>query len=136
MMIEAAKKACIHDFIMSLKDGYSTVIEEMGKNLSGGQKQRLSIARALLKKSPILLLDEATSSLDAISEVMIANALKQMKGEITQVIVAHRLSTVQHADKILFLEHGKIKSFGSLQEVIESAPSFSAMWEASKLEMV
>jgi ABC-type multidrug transport system fused ATPase/permease subunit len=133
-MIDAAKKACIHDFILTLKDGYETIIEEMGKNLSGGQKQRLSIARALLKKSPILLLDEATSSLDAISEKMIGVALNQMKGEITQVIVAHRLSTVQHADKIIFLEQGRIKSYGSLQEVIETAPSFSAMWEASKLE--
>ncbi|MCH9616840.1 MAG: Lipid A export ATP-binding/permease protein MsbA [Chlamydiia bacterium] len=133
-IVVAAKKACIHDFIMNLENGYETVVEEMGKNLSGGQKQRLSIARALIRGSSILLLDEATSSLDAVSEQMISKALSNMKGEITQVIVAHRLSTIQHADKILFLEHGEVKAFGTLPEVMQSAPGFSAMWEASKLQ--
>ncbi|MCH9811754.1 ABC transporter ATP-binding protein/permease [bacterium] len=129
----AAKKACIHDFIMTLEDGYDTVIEEMGKNLSGGQKQRLSIARALLRDASILLLDEATSALDAISEQRLSKVLTEMKGEMTQVIIAHRLSTIQHADKILFLEHGKVKAFGTLQQVMDSADGFAAMWEASKL---
>jgi ABC-type multidrug transport system fused ATPase/permease subunit len=133
VIVAVAKKACIHDFIMTLENGYETVVEEMGRNLSGGQKQRLSIARALIRKSSILLLDEATSSLDAVSEQMISKALSNMKGDITQVIVAHRLSTIQHADKILFLEHGKVKAFGTLAEVMEGAPGFSAMWEASKL---
>lgn len=132
-IVAAAKKACIHDFILSLENGYETVVEEMGKNLSGGQKQRLSIARALLRGGSILLLDEATSSLDAVSEQMISKALSNMKGEITQVIVAHRLSTIQHADKILFLERGQVKAYGTLAEVMENAPGFSAMWQASKL---
>lgn len=133
-MIEACQKACIHDFVMTLEDGYDTIIEEMGKNLSGGQKQRLSIARALIRGSSIFLLDEATSSLDTVSEKVISDALEQMKGEITQVIVAHRLSTIQHADKILFLERGEVKAFGSLSHVLETAPGFAAMWEASQLE--
>lgn len=135
-MIEASKKACIHDFVMTQDLGYDTVVEEMGKNLSGGQKQRLAIARALLRDSSILLLDEATSSLDAVSEKMISTALSGLKGDITQVIVAHRLSTIQHADKVLFLEHGKIKSFGTLNQVMEQSKGFAAMWEASKLEFV
>ncbi len=135
-MIKATTKACIHDFITGLKDGYDTIIEEMGKNLSGGQKQRLAIARALLRNPSILLLDEATSSLDAVSEKMVSLALKNMKGEITQVIVAHRLSTILHADRILFLEHGKVVCFGTLSEVLENAPGFASMWDASKLEMV
>ncbi|MCH9620685.1 MAG: Lipid A export ATP-binding/permease protein MsbA [Chlamydiia bacterium] len=133
-MIEACKTACIHDFILTLDDGYDTVIEEMGKNLSGGQKQRLSIARALIRKASILLLDEATSSLDAVSEKLISESLQKMKGEMTQVIVAHRLSTIQHADKVLYLEHGKIKAFGTLAEVLDKAPGFAAMWDASQLE--
>jgi ABC-type multidrug transport system fused ATPase/permease subunit len=133
-MIEMAKKACIHEFIISLESGYDTIIEEMGKNLSGGQKQRLALARALLRNAPVLLLDEATSSLDAVSESLISKGLSDLKGEVTQIIVAHRLSTIQHADKILFLEHGKIKAFGTLNEVMVKAPAFAAMWEASKLE--
>jgi len=133
-IIEMAKKACIHEFIMSLESGYDTVIEEMGKNLSGGQKQRLALARALLRNAPVLLLDEATSSLDAVSESLISKGLSDLKGEVTQIIVAHRLSTIQHADKILFLEHGKIKAFGTLGEVMVKAPGFAAMWEASRLE--
>ena len=74
------------------------------------------------------------SSLDTVSEKVISDALEQMKGEITQVIVAHRLSTIQHADKILFLERGEVKAFGSLSHVLETAPGFAAMWEASQLE--
>ncbi len=133
-MVEMAKKACIHEFIISLEAGYDTIIEEMGKNLSGGQKQRLALARALLRNAPVLLLDEATSSLDAVSESLISKGLSELKGEVTQIIVAHRLSTIQHADKILFLEHGKIKAFGTLSEVMVKAPAFAAMWEASRLE--
>lgn len=132
-VIEACKKACIHDFVVSLQDGYDTVVLEMGKNLSGGQKQRLAIARALLRKSPILLLDEATSSLDATSEKLVSKALSKVKGEITQVIVAHRLSTITHADKVLFLDRGEITCFGSLEEVKNSSEKFKAMWDASSL---
>ena len=135
-IISAAKKASIHDFILSLDQGYDTMVEEMGKNLSGGQKQRLSLARALLRESSIILLDEATSSLDATCEKGVANVLSEMKGKITQVIVAHRLSTIQHADKVLFLEDGKVRSFGTLSNVLNDAPAFAAMWEASKLEIL
>jgi ABC-type multidrug transport system fused ATPase/permease subunit len=132
-MIQATKKACIHEFIMSLPEGYNTVIEEMGKNLSGGQKQRLALARALLRKASILLLDEATSSLDAVNEKAVSMALENMKGEVTQVIVAHRLSTIQHADRVLFLEGGKIVSCGSLEEVLDQSKGFASMWAASQL---
>ena len=135
-IIKATKKAYIHDFIMTLDNGYDTLVQEMGKNFSGGQKQRLSLARALLRKSSVLLLDEATSSLDALSEEMIAKTLEEIKGDVTQVIIAHRLSSIQHADKVLFLNEGKIQSFGTLQEVIKQSPGFSAMWEASKLREV
>jgi len=132
-MIQATKKACIHEFIMSLPEGYNTVIEEMGKNLSGGQKQRLALARALLRKASILLLDEATSSLDAVNEKAVSMALENMKGEVTQVIVAHRLSTIQHADRVLFLEGGKIVSCGTVEEVLDQSKGFASMWAASQL---
>ena len=134
-IIHAAKLAQAHEFITALPDGYDTPLEEGGKNLSGGQMQRLAIARALVKNAPILILDEATSSLDTISEQKIKLALEGLRGKITQIVIAHRLSTIESADRILFLEGGRLQSAGSLQEVIETSSSFAAMWQASQLSV-
>jgi len=126
----AAKKAHADEFIEDLKDQYDTVLAELGKNLSGGQQQRLAIARALAKEAPILILDEATSSLDSISENKIKQAIESLHGEITQIIVAHRLSTIEHVDKIIFIEHGIKIAEGTKEELYKSCPSFRVMWDA------
>lgn len=126
---EAAKKAYAHEFIVNLPNQYNTLLAEMGKTLSGGQQQRLAIARALVKKAPILVMDEATSSLDAISENRIKAAIRDLQGEITQILIAHRLSTIEHADKIIFFERGRKLGEGSLQELLETCLPFRLMWE-------
>jgi ABC-type multidrug transport system fused ATPase/permease subunit len=135
-LIYASKKAFAHEFIEEFPLKYETHLADMGKNLSGGQQQRIAIARALLKKSPILILDEATSSLDAISEQKIKNAIFGLQGEITQIIVAHRLSTIEHADKIIFIEKGVKIGEGSKDSLLKNCPAFKAMWEASTLELL
>lgn len=114
----SAKAAFAHDFIMSMENGYETEIGERGGKLSGGQKQRLSIARALLKDPEILILDEATSALDSQSEKAVQMALEGLMRNRTSLIVAHRLSTVMHADKIVVLDKGKIVEMGTHQELI------------------
>ena len=135
--LEAASiKAYAHEFINELPLKYETHIADMGKNLSGGQQQRVAIARALVKKSPILILDEATSSLDAVSEQKIKKAIVGLQGEMTQIIVAHRLSTIEHADKIIFIEKGQKLGEGSREALIQNCPAFRAMWEASSLEII
>lgn len=106
-IIDAAHRAHASEFINRLPQGYDTLLEETGKNLSGGQQQRLAIARALIKKAPILILDEATSALDANSEGHIRIALQELKGQITQIIIAHRPSTIEHADHIIQLDYGE-----------------------------
>ncbi|MBI5274452.1 MAG: ABC transporter ATP-binding protein [Chlamydiales bacterium] len=128
-IINAAKKAHAHEFIMDLNHQYDTHLAETGKNLSGGQQQRLSIARALAKKSPILILDEATSSLDAISEEKIKTAIKELHGQITQIIVAHRLSTIEHADKIIFIQDGEKIAEGTKDELLKNCAQFKLMWD-------
>lgn len=125
----AAKKAHASEFIEKMANGYETEVSEGGKNLSGGQQQRLAIARALVKNAPILIMDEATSSLDAFSEEQIKLALKSIKGEVTEIIVAHRLTTIEDADKIIYLDHGVKLAEGSLQELIKSCPPFKEMWD-------
>ncbi|HRR55714.1 MAG TPA: ABC transporter ATP-binding protein [Acidobacteriota bacterium] len=110
---EAARAAFIHDFIMSLPDGYDTVVGERGHRLSGGERQRIAIARAILKKAPILLLDEATSSLDSESELLVRSALENLMQRCTSVVIAHRLSTVRRADRIVVLHQGRIVEVGS-----------------------
>src|SRR5207237_10561656 len=112
----AAHKAFAHEFIAQLPLGYETVLAEMGKSLSGGQQQRLAIARALANKAPILLFVEATSSLDAISEGHIKCALQEWRVNVTQILIDHRLSTIEHADKIVFLDRGGKVAEGSLKE--------------------
>jgi ABC-type multidrug transport system fused ATPase/permease subunit len=129
-IVEAAKKAYAHEFIIELPSGYDTLLAEMGKSLSGGEQQRLAIARALVKKAPILVMDEATSSLDAISEARIKRAIWQLQGQVTQILIAHRLSTIEHADRIIFLEKGKKLAEGTKEELLLSCASFKLMWEA------
>ena len=117
-VITAAKRANIHDFVMSLPEGYDTVIGERGVKLSGGQKQRLSIARVFLKNPPILILDEATSALDNATEILIQGALDELSEGRTTIVVAHRLSTIKGADKIMVVEDGVITERGTHEELI------------------
>ena len=107
-VIEAAKVAHAHEFIVQMENGYQTTIGERGSKLSGGQRQRLSIARAVLKNPPILILDEATSALDSESERLVQDALYALMQHRTSIIIAHRLSTIQHADEIVVIQQGKI----------------------------
>ena len=117
-VIEAAKIANAHEFIMELEQGYDTRIGDRGMNLSGGQRQRLSIARAVLKNPPILILDEATSSLDTESERLVQEALTKVMNQRTSIIIAHRLSTIQHADEIVVLQKGQIIERGKHDDLI------------------
>jgi subfamily B ATP-binding cassette protein MsbA len=117
-VIEAAKIANAHEFIMNLESGYETFIGDRGMNLSGGQRQRLSIARAVLKNPPILILDEATSSLDTESERLVQDALAKVMSSRTSVVIAHRLSTIQHADEIVVIVKGEIAERGTHEQLI------------------
>ncbi len=126
---DAARKAYAHEFIAELPNQYHTLLAEMGKTLSGGQQQRLAIARALVKKAPILVMDEATSSLDAISENRIKTAMRELQGEVTQILIAHRLSTIEHADKIIFFDRGRKLGEGSLSELLNTCLPFRILWE-------
>lgn len=118
-VIEAAKRANIHDYIMSMEDGYDTQIGERGVRLSGGQKQRLSIARVFLKNPPILILDEATSALDNTTEILIQKSLDELCKGRTTIVVAHRLSTIKNADEIAVISDGSITERGSHDELIK-----------------
>ena len=130
-VMQAAKKAHAHEFIKNLPETYDTMLAETGKNFSGGQQQRLAIARALVKNAPILILDEATSSLDAVSENNIKMAIRELHGEITQILIAHRLSTIEYADRIIYLHEGEKLAEGTKEELLESCPEFRLMWETN-----
>ena len=124
---QAVKLACAEEFIEDLPQGYDTLLGERGLLISVGQKQRIAIARAILRDSPILLLDEATSSLDAISEDAIKTAIDNISGNKTIIVIAHRLSTVRNADRILFLEKGKIVNEGSHNELIKNNKKYKKL---------
>lgn len=127
-VIEAAKRANIHDYIMTLPDGYDTVIGERGVKLSGGQKQRLCIARVFLKNPPILILDEATSALDNTTEIMIQQALDELCVGRTTLVVAHRLSTVKNADCISVIDGGKIIEQGNHHALIDKGGLYASLY--------
>lgn len=126
----AAKQARIHDFIMSLPEGYNTYTGERGVKLSGGQKQRISIARAFLKNPPILIFDEATSALDNATELAIQQSLEQLCKGRTTLIVAHRLSTVKNADEIVVIDDGKIKEKGTHDELMKKNGMYAALYNS------
>ena len=132
-IIEAAKKAAADEFIESLKDGYDTVIGEAGIKLSGGQKQRLSIARAILKNSPIILLDEATSALDTESESQVQKAIENLISDKTTIIIAHRLSTIKNVNKIFVIDNGRVAEQGSHEELISNSIIYKKLYDQQNL---
>lgn len=117
-VVRAAKSACCHDFIMALPNGYDTVIGESGATLSGGEKQRISIARAILKDTPIIILDEATSSVDPENEAELQQAIEKLTEDKTVIIIAHRLKTVRNAQQIVVIANGGIAQRGTHQELM------------------
>ena len=126
---EVCKIAKLHDFVMTLPDGYDTLVGEGGLNLSGGQRQRLAIARALLKKTEIILFDEATSALDNETQKDIQTAINNMKGEYTILIIAHRLSTVINSDRIIFIDNGHVLAEGNHKWLMENCPEYKNLYE-------
>ena len=127
-VIEAAKKACCHEFISALPDGYDAVIGEGGGTLSGGEKQRISIARAILKDAPIIILDEATSSVDPENEEELQRAIAELTHDKTIIMIAHRLKTVRGAEQILVLEDGKIIEQGTHDQLVEENGLYARLW--------
>ena len=128
-IVEAAKLANAHDFIMETENGYETIIGDMGMKLSGGQRQRLAIARALLRKPELLILDEATSSLDTISEMNVMDAINNISREATLLIIAHRLSTIQNADTIYVLKNGKVVESGTHEQLIDMSGEYYNLYQ-------
>jgi ATP-binding cassette subfamily B protein len=133
-IVVAAKSARIHDFIMSLPEGYETTVGERGLKLSGGEKQRVGIARTLLKNPPILILDEATSALDTQTERDIRDSLREMGQGRTVITIAHRLSTIADADQIVVLEAGEIVERGTHEALLTNGGRYAAMWARQSSE--
>jgi ATP-binding cassette, subfamily B, bacterial len=127
-VVEAAKIAEAHDFIMSLPQGYDTIVGERGQKLSGGQRQRISIARAILKDPPVLILDEATSSVDNETEALIQRSLERIAIGRTTIVIAHRLSTVRNADRIFVLEGGQLIEHGRHDELVSAGGIYARLW--------
>lgn len=133
-MEDAAKAAGIHDFILTLPRGYDTQVGEWGSQLSGGQRQRVAIARALLKNAPVLLLDEATAALDSATEKEVQECLDRVSAGMTAVTVAHRLSTIENADRILVMEAGRIVEEGRFHQLLEKGGRFKELYESQQKE--
>jgi ATP-binding cassette, subfamily B, bacterial len=127
-VVEAAKAAQLHEFILTLPEQYDTVVGERGVMLSGGEKQRIAIARAVLKNPPILIFDEATSALDPVAERLIQSELERIAQNRTTLVIAHRMSTIVHADDILVLEHGRVVERGMHHELLERRGIYARMW--------
>ena len=126
-LVAAARVAQIHDYLLSLPDGYDTVVGERGYRFSGGEKQRLAIARAVLRKPPILVLDEATSALDTQTEQAVQDAIDALSAGRTTITIAHRLSTIRDADEILVLDHGEIAERGTHDELLALGGHYAAL---------
>jgi subfamily B ATP-binding cassette protein MsbA len=134
--VEAAAGAALaHDFIRKLPAGYETVIGEKGVRLSGGERQRIAIARALLKNAPILILDEATSALDSESEALVQSALQNLMAGRTVVVIAHRLSTVRRADRIVVIENGAIADVGSHEELMQKLGTYRRLYDLQFIDI-
>jgi subfamily B ATP-binding cassette protein MsbA len=131
----AARAALAHDFIMELPAGYDTMIGEKGVRLSGGERQRIAIARALLKNAPILVLDEATSALDSESEALVQSALHNLMTGRTVIVIAHRLSTVRRADRIVVLENGTIAEIGRHEELMQKAGIYRKLYDLQFIDV-
>ena len=121
---DALKTANLEEFVKLLPNGIYEKVGEAGSRISGGQRQRIGIARALFTNPKLIVLDEATSSLDGETELAIAYAIQQLKGHVTVIMIAHRLSTVRNADKVVYLEKGQVKAIGRFEEVRKSVPDF------------
>lgn len=134
-VINAAKMAEIHEDIIRMEQGYQTFVGEKGAKLSGGQKQRISLARMFLKNPPIIILDEATSALDSITETKIQGAIDRLAKGRTMIVIAHRLSTVRNADRIIVLEKGKIKEIGTHCELLNKNGEYAHMYYAQFCEI-
>jgi ATP-binding cassette subfamily B protein len=127
--MEACRQACADEFIQRFPDGYNTHIEQGGTNVSGGQKQRLCIARALLKKPKILILDDSTSAVDTATDAKIRKAFAEEIPNTTKFIIAQRVSSIQHADRIIVMENGEINGFGTHEELLESNEIYREVYE-------
>ena len=127
-MREAAEAANAHDWIAKLPQGYDTVIGERGTKLSGGERQRIAIARALVRNAPIILLDEATASLDSESERLVQDAMAHLCKDRTTMVIAHRLNTIVHADRILVVENGVIAESGRHDELLRKGGRYAAFY--------
>ncbi len=125
---EAAKRACCHDFILQLPQGYDTIIGEGGSSLSGGERQRISIARAILKNAPIVILDEATASIDPENEREIQLAIEELTQGKTKIVIAHRLATIQNADQILVVDSGRVVERGTHDELMRKTGIYQHFW--------
>jgi ATP-binding cassette subfamily B protein len=133
-IVEAAKAACAHDFIMNFPLGYDTPVGELGTQLSGGQRQRIAVARALIRNVPLILLDEATAALDSESEKQVQEAIEHLCRNRTTIVIAHRLHTIMHADTILVVEAGEIVERGKHEDLLRRGGRYASFFRLQQRE--